>query len=621
MFIQQSEKFQRLQTESIISTDQFADETISKSEIIHCLDANPNFHTLKIDFHNEYCGQILPEIFKLPAINKKITAVHLWVYYARFNNLENFDIGIWQIIFNLIRNTKTHITKMVLNFEISHTDKVAPNISDYIKWNVFDNLRELIQNQQLETLAVKILQLIPANGAESLSLIKLLTDTVNSSVKSFKFDFSMRYLVHLSDNYFQSIFEAISSLNNRLSSFRLSDDIAIESLGDLSSESFNKFISFLSNLTQLQKFDLWGTGIGRLDEKRFEQLLTALSKLIQLKHLVIDNNCLEELPDPLFQQLCQTISKLKKIKYLTLDIFDEGLSQGAVLALTGIPNNFPELYYFYVLSGGDSLDWPDTSETVEKFFDCLEYSTVENIGENWVNYEEDMPGVSKLFENFNRSAAIKTRQRKREIRQDLVDYCLLVSQIQRQNPDFEKLTRDIKHHIIEYIGSDFSKKQTTDLFDFIASNGREWKATQNKNGSNYRFFQSPMSDSEQEVHFYALVRIHTAQDIESLHHFYLKLLDGSSYGILNLKKYLAFPNESYQFADLFTKIAERALELANAVGYENISRDDAKNYFQPLLTLDEMGKHKRPRETLLEVFNGKLLDADGAGMANRHKTI
>jgi hypothetical protein len=610
-----------LQTESIINTGLFSNQTISNTDIIQCLEANPNFHTLEIDQHSKSGCLALSEIFKSSAISTKIKAVHLWVYDSRFNS-EIFDTEIWQIMFELIQNIKTRIREMVLDFDFTYSDRVASNIYEYIRENVFNNLRDLIQNQQLETLAVNISNL-GANRAESLSIIKFLNDIGNTNVKSFEFDFPMEYLVHLSDDNFQSILEAISSLSKRLSSICLSEDYELYGLGDLSSESFNKFISFLSNLTQLQKFALRGTGIGKLDKERFEQLLTALSKLIQLKRLVIDNNDLEKLSDLLFQQLCQTISKLKKIKYLTLDTFDEeGFSQGEALALTGIPNNLPELYYFYVLSGGNACEWSaTTSKTVKKFFDCLEYSTVENIGEDWVGYKEDLPDVTELFTQFNQSAAIKARQKKREIRQDLVEYCILIDQIQRQNPDFKKLTRAIIHHIIEYIDSDFSKKQATDLFDFVSSNGREWKTTQHKNGSNYRFFQPPVSNSEQDVHFYALVRIHTAQDIESLHHFYLKLLDGLSYDILNVKKTLAAPNEPYQFADLFTKIAGRALELANAVGYKNISQHDAENFYQPLLALEEIGKRKRPSETLLEIFNGNLLDAGGAGMAKCHKII
>jgi hypothetical protein len=117
----------------------------------------------------------------------------------------------------------------------------------------------------------------------------------------------------------------------------------------------------------------------------------------------------------------------------------------------------------------------------------------------------------------------------------------------------------------------------------------------------------------------SMLRIHTTQDIESLHHFYLKLLDGLSYSILNVKKYLASHNESYQFADIFSKIAKKAMELAGAVGYKNISQDDAKNLYQPLLELDEIGKRKRPSETSLEIFSGNLLHADGAGMAKCHR--
>jgi hypothetical protein len=62
-----------------------------------------------------------------------------------------------------------------------------------------------------------------------------------------------------------------------------------------------------------------------------------------------------------------------------------------------------------------------------------------------------------------------------------------------------------------YIGSDFSKKQATDLFGFAASNGLKWKTTQHKNGSNYRFFQSPVSSNVQDVdvHFYAADSHHT----------------------------------------------------------------------------------------------------------------
>jgi hypothetical protein len=606
----------KLQTQSIVDTDLFLEMSFWRNEIdniIFCLKTNPNFNTLKIGLHTESCRLVLSEIFKLPAISTKIKAVHLWADDIRCKS-DIFDPETWQIIFKLLQNIKTHMTKMMLTIDIRHEAKVAP---------IFNNLRDLIQKkQQLEKLTVKIIQLDSANGDESLSIIELLNAIANSSVKSLRLEFSIKYLNNLSDTNFQSIFEAILSLNNKLTNFSLKGSYEEGGLVELG-ESFDTFISFLPNLTKLQKFTLQGTDIWRLYEENFKQLLTALSKLIQLKHLAIDNDELEELPGPLLQQFCQMISMLKKIKYLSLDCkeFDSNgaeLSPEAVLALTGLPNNLPELYYFHVNWGvGVSFG------TLEKYFNNLEYSSVENTGDWWAEGDEEDPDAIQLQDNFYESAAIKTRQRKREIRQYLVEYCILISQILRQNTDFMKLTLDIIHHIIEYIGSDFSKKQATDLFDFVASNGLKWKTTQHKNRSNYTFFQSPVSSSVQDVdvHFYALVRIHSAQDIESLYHFYLKLLDGLSYSILNVKKYLASPDESYQFTDLFSKIAKRALELADAVGHENISQDDAKNFYQPLLALDEIGKRKRPSETSLEIFNGNLLHVDRVGMAKCQKTI
>jgi hypothetical protein len=613
----------KLLTQSIVATDLFLGMNIAKNEIdsiSNCLKTNLNFHTLKIDRHSKSTRLVLSEIFNLPVISTKIKAVHLCLFDDEYYP---FDIETWQIIFKTIQNVKTHITEMVLKFKFTYSDNNY-NINEYIRETVFNNLRDLIQNQHLKKLAIRIIRFGLADGTGSLNPIELLNDIGNSSVKSLELDFYMGYLFRLSENDFQSIFETIFPMNNKLINFRLEGQENIEGdhfdnrgLDYLSDKLFHKFISFLSNSTQLQKLHLLSTDVYRLNDERFKQLLTALSKLINLKHLVIDHEWLDGLPYPLFQQLCQTISKLKKIKYLLLDCWGQRLSPEATLALTEIPNNLPELYYFNVIGLNRRENVP--FEILNTYFNSLNYSAVEDIGNNWVYSNENWtPDAIKLLDNFNGSAAIKIWQRKREIRQDLVEYCLLISQIQRQNPDFEKLPRDIIHHIIEYIiGSDFCKKQITDLFDFVASNGRKWKTSQHRNGSNYRFFQSPVS---KDVHFYALVRIHTTQDIQGLYSFYSELLNRPSYNLLNVQKYLASPNEPYQFADLFTKIAKRALELANSVGYENISKDDAKNFYRPLLALDEIGKHKRPSETLLEFFNRNLFDTDGAGMAKFHKT-